>query len=442
MAHDEKISEPTGNDVHHEMPASASAPAQVPDVATLRAMIHERQYAAGKALEQQLEADVLHAREVQEELLFEMIEANKDTPFGRDHGFADIKTVEDFKRTVPFTNYDDYAGYIYEVMEHGTRGVVTTEEIVHFNETSGTMGNPKGIPYTKRMAEILMGYSGAYTYYRSYVGAGEGLAGGRMLTLIESHYATLKSGISFGSLSCKAIADARPYLAATTTSPDEAVFTKPGTDTRYLHARFAIEERDIRDISSVFITGVLDLMRYVEDNWELLVRDIEQGTIDASIQMPADVRAGLEARIEPSSSAALTSPSRRPCGRTCWSFAALPAAVSRPTRSVCAASSATTCTSSTPATALRKVPSPCRSSWITLRACCCHAACTSSSCPSTTPTTTTRSASRIYKKATTTRSSSRAVRASTATRCATPSAASATREPCPRWSFCSASTRR
>ena len=174
MAHDEKISEPTGNDVHHEPPASASASAQVPDVATLRAMMHERQYAAGKALEQQLEADVLHAREVQEELLFEMIEANKDTPFGRDHGFADIKTVEDFKRTVPFTNYDDYAGYIYEVMEHGTRGVVTTEEIVHFNETSGTMGNPKGIPYTKRMAEILMGYSGAYTYYRSLRGRGRG----------------------------------------------------------------------------------------------------------------------------------------------------------------------------------------------------------------------------------------------------------------------------
>ena len=62
------------------------------------------------------------------------------------------------------------------------------------------------------------------------------------------------------------------------------MFTKPGTDTRYLHARFAIEERDIRDISSVFITGVLDLMRYVEDNWELLVRDIEQGTIDAERQ--------------------------------------------------------------------------------------------------------------------------------------------------------------
>ena len=139
MAHDEKIAELTSNDARSEQPAAA-APAQMPDVATLRAMMHERQYAAGKALEQQLEADVLHAREVQEELLFEMIEANKDTPFGREHDFANIKTVEEFKARVPFTTYDDYAGYIYEVMEHGTRGVVTTEEIVHFNETSGTMG--------------------------------------------------------------------------------------------------------------------------------------------------------------------------------------------------------------------------------------------------------------------------------------------------------------
>lgn len=242
---------------------------------------------------------MLHAREVQEELLFEMIEANKNTPFGRERHFADIETVEDFKCAVPLTTYDDYAGYIYEVMEHGAPGVVTTEEIVHFNETSGAMGNPKGIPYTKRMAEILMGFSGSYTYYRSYVGAGEALADGRMLTLYESHYSMLKGGISFGSLSCKAIAESRPYLAGITTSPDEAVFAKPGTDTRYLHVRFAIEERDIRDISSVFITGVLDLMRYVEGNWEMLVRDIEQGSIDPSVQMPADVRAGLEARIKP-----------------------------------------------------------------------------------------------------------------------------------------------
>ncbi len=299
MARDERIDQLTSC-AHTEAPAApAQAAAQIPDVATLRRMMFDKQCETGRALSAQLEADVQQARKVQEELLFEMLEANKDTPFGREHDFSNIKTVEDFKRKVPFTTYDDYAGYIYEVMEHGTRGVVTTEEIVHFNETSGTMGNPKGIPYTKRMAEVLMGYSGAYTYYVTAQATGDKLAGGRMFTMMESHFSTLKSGITFGSLSCKAIAENRPFLTATTTSPDEAVFAKPGTDTRYLHARFAIEESDIRDISVVFITGILDLMRYIEDNWELLVRDIEQGTIDASIQMDDDVRAGLLARIEP-----------------------------------------------------------------------------------------------------------------------------------------------
>ena len=142
MARDERIDQLTINDVHAET-AAVSTSACMPDVATLRRMMFEKQCEAGRALGAQLEADVQHARKVQEELLFEMLDANKDTPFGREHNFANIKTVEDFKREVPLTTYDDYAGYIYEVMERGTRGVVTTEEIVHFNETSGN-GKPQG----------------------------------------------------------------------------------------------------------------------------------------------------------------------------------------------------------------------------------------------------------------------------------------------------------
>ena len=226
-----------------------------------------------------------------------------------------------------------------------------------------------------------MGYSGAYTYYRSYVGAGEGLAGGRMLTLIESHYNTLKSGISFGSLSCKAIADARPYLAATTTSPDEAVFTKPGTDTRYLHARLpskSATSATYHRCSSPACSTLCATSR-TTGSCSCATSSGEPSTRPPRCRptcVPVWRRASSPTpsalpSCAPSSSAALTSPSRRPCGRTCWLFAALPAAGSRPIRSVCAASSATTCTSSTPATALRKARSLCRFSWTTLRACCC-----------------------------------------------------------------------
>ena len=298
MARDDVIDSLTTGAQEHEEPAREVV--QVMDPGTVRNMMMKMQLEAGEQLGRQLEADVQRTQEVQEELLFEMLDTNKNTPYGREHGFADIKTVEGFKK-LPYTTYDDYAGYIYEVMEHGTRGVVTTEEIVHFNETSGTMGNPKGIPYTKRMAEILMGYSGAFTISMAAkeLGGVEALTRGRAFCTMEGHVNTLKSGITFGSLSCKATSDNRQYLSATTTSPDAAVFAKPGTDTRYLHVRYAVAEKSITEISCVFITNLLDLMRYVEDNWQMLVHDIETGEIDPSIQMPDDVRAQLENALEP-----------------------------------------------------------------------------------------------------------------------------------------------
>ena len=300
MARDKVIDSLTAEVQEDSAPATQHDAAEVMDVSLVRDMMMRMQMEAGEQLGAQLAADVEHTREVQEELLFEMLDSNKDTPYGREHGFADIKSVEDFKK-LPYTTYDDYAGYIYEVMEHGTRGVVTTEEIVHFNETSGTMGNPKGIPYTKRMAEILMGYSGAFTISMAAkeLGGVDALTRGRAFCTMEGHVNTLKSGITFGSLSCKATSDNRQYLSATTTSPDAAVFAKAGTDTRYLHARYAVAEKSITEISCVFITNLLDLMRYVEDRWQMLVHGIETGTIDPSIQLPADVRAQLEGALKP-----------------------------------------------------------------------------------------------------------------------------------------------
>ncbi len=259
----------------------------------------DQQYKAGEQIEAQLLSDVEHPREVQEQLLFELIRANEDTPFGQKYNFKSIKTIEDFKKNVPLTTYDDYAEYIYEVMETGKTGVIATDEIIHFNETSGTMGNPKGIPYTKRMQDFLMAYAGAYTFYKTYKATGDVLSGGRMFTCMQASLETLKGGATYGALSCKATMENRQFLSATTTSPDEAVFSTSDTDVRYLHTRFAIEESDIRDISVVFITRLLDIMRYIEDNWEMLVRDIETGTIDPSVQIPDEVRKSVSAKLTP-----------------------------------------------------------------------------------------------------------------------------------------------
>lgn len=47
------------------------------------------------------------------------------------------------------------------------------------------------------------------------------------------------------------------------------------------------------------MTAVSDLMKYLETNWEMLVRDIEQGTIDSDIKISKELRKVLESKLKP-----------------------------------------------------------------------------------------------------------------------------------------------
>ena len=73
----------------------------------------------------------------------------------------------------------------------------------------------------------------------------------------------------------------------------------PDIDTKYIHLRFAIAERNIVGISSSLYSLIVVFMTYLYDNYELLIDDIEKGTIDSSIVLPDDVRESLLNKIEP-----------------------------------------------------------------------------------------------------------------------------------------------
>lgn len=54
-----------------------------------------------------------------EKLLLEILDKNKDTEYGRKYGFADIHLAEEYRKRVPVSIYDDYAGYILRMSEKG-----------------------------------------------------------------------------------------------------------------------------------------------------------------------------------------------------------------------------------------------------------------------------------------------------------------------------------
>ena len=68
---------------------------------------------------------------------------------------------------------------------------------------------------------------------------------------------------------------------------------------KYLRLRFALPEKNMAAMVSAFMTALVDSMRYLEMNWEMLVENIESGTIDSTIKLSDGVRAELSALLKP-----------------------------------------------------------------------------------------------------------------------------------------------
>lgn len=236
-----------------------------------------------------------------EKLLLRILEQNKDTEYGRKYGFADIHSIEEYQKNVPVSTYDDYAGYILRMSEDGEENLITTGKVVHYNKSSGTVGNPKRVPLTEEAFQVFQKYNGPYRMGLVAKELGEDWINGRNMSVAESiaEIQHVKSGVTYGALSVKMIGEFRPYLGMIFTSPDEAIYPEAETNTRYLHARFGLMDRDLTNFAANFLGFLLEVLRYMEQNWELLVNDIEQGTINPGIKMSEEVRAGLLKKIRP-----------------------------------------------------------------------------------------------------------------------------------------------
>ncbi len=236
-----------------------------------------------------------------EALFFEILKKNEATEFGKKYGFSEISSIEEYQKRVPVSKYDDYADAILRMTEDGETDLISAYPINHYNKSSGTMGNPKRLPMSDREIEISNKYLTKYIYGLLGKKLGMDWIDGKTMSLTESasEIHTLKCGATFGAVSVKTVLQFRPYLQMMFTSPDEATFPKPDTNTRYLHARFGLMDKNITSAGASFFSFYLELLRYIEHNWELLVHDIETGTIDASIKMSDEVRSSLMEKLQP-----------------------------------------------------------------------------------------------------------------------------------------------
>ncbi|MFC9620564.1 GH3 auxin-responsive promoter family protein [Streptomyces sp. NPDC056930] len=86
--------------------------------------------------------------EVQQDLLRDMLERNADTSFGREHGLASVRTLDELRRAVPIRTHEAMMPWIERAMG-GEPKVLTTDDPVVYFSSSGSTGREKHIPITR-----------------------------------------------------------------------------------------------------------------------------------------------------------------------------------------------------------------------------------------------------------------------------------------------------
>ncbi len=84
----------------------------------------------------------------QEAVFKDLVKTAKNTEFGKQHGFENIQTHDDFKKQVPVRDYELIKPWIEKIKE-GRQNVLWKGKPIYFAKTSGTTSGVKYIPITK-----------------------------------------------------------------------------------------------------------------------------------------------------------------------------------------------------------------------------------------------------------------------------------------------------
>ena len=219
------------------------------------------------------------------DVLIDIIRSAEETEIGESWGFESIRSHDGYVSKVPVNVYDSFAPMIDLMSRIGESDILFSDPVRGYAITSGTMNVPRRIPFTDRTI-------GVYEDMLRGLLSGDETGGGSSFLLAGSirgnrPYADrtypdsvtgavlqrMRPDFTYNSHACEGAEGIR------LTGPEELFFLENATDPRYLRLLFALLDRGVTQILAPFTWGILDTFRYLENNHEKLVSDIEKGTL-------------------------------------------------------------------------------------------------------------------------------------------------------------------
>ena len=242
------------------------------------------------------EAACQRPQQTQEELLRTILAYHAGTAFGVDHGFADIRTVADFRRQVPVAPYEHFEPYIRRVMKGETNALLADPQVLMFALTSGTTSARKHIPITQqylddyRRSWNLWGLRAIKKHKHVFLKPILQLAGD------ADEYRT-EAGIPCGNLSGFTAQVQKRIMRWMYVVPPATGKMKDAHARTYVALRMGLR-KPLGMLMSANPSTLVNLARFMDREKESLIRDLHDGTLNANLDIPADIRADIDEEAE------------------------------------------------------------------------------------------------------------------------------------------------
>lgn len=231
----------------------------------------------------------MNQKEVLQEILFE----NKETAYGKEHGFSKMKDLKDYRVCVPVSEYQDEQSWIERICK-GEEDVLTAYPLAAMLKTSGGTGFRKKIPLTRKALEL---YSD-----KIFKNVTQGITRGTCLFMSvfptdldrPMEYETILSVAYYRYLRENGYLD--PEISV---GGERLLFTTEIQDVMFVKVWSAFYEKRITTIHSIFLYDVLLFFHSIEVHGQTVLECMKKRKIPDEIKISDEIREYLVKNLIP-----------------------------------------------------------------------------------------------------------------------------------------------
>lgn len=240
----------------------------------------------------------------QKNTLRSILEAAKDTDYGREHHFDEIllanserELYELYQKFNPPTEFEHYRPYVNRMLQ-GETDVLFKGKPALYGTTSGSTGEPKFVPISEIYLKNVYGrmsrlWLNTFLRYRPMAVSGSVLA-----VVGKQVEGKAPDGTVFGSVSGFTLGRLPSIIKKIYSMPTALFDIEDYAARNYALMRFAIE-KNITVLVAPNPSTIVELQNTVDAHLDDFIEDIGNGTLKADLNIPQEIRAKVEPFLKP-----------------------------------------------------------------------------------------------------------------------------------------------